>query len=312
MELVRYGIGHFLVDFLCAWKVLGFVQEEQWIALAVVYNFCAFAMQLPIGALADRRSWGGRICVHGSVLVILGLVLRNPWASVVLVGLGNALYHVGGGRAVLCTTKGYGPLGAFVAPGAMGLFLGGLVRGKNIWGVLGAILLLVCVLPLLGIKEKLSSPKVERTGKLPVLFLVVLLRSFVAMTAQSPWKVGAFAFMAVLFTAWGKALGGLAADRLGGKMAGGLSLLGASVLFLFPTSPVLGLLALLLYQMSMPITLKDGVGAYPGTIFGLMTFGLFLGFLPGIFGVSLSSWETALLSACSGALLLWGAGRWSS
>lgn len=309
MERIRYGMGHFLVDFLCAWKILSFVGEEHWIALAVVYNFCAFAMQFPVGVLADRGKWGGRICVYGSVLVILGLMFRNPWAAVVPVGLGNALYHVGGGRAILCTTRGYGPLGAFVAPGALGLFLGGLVRGQSIWGVSGAVLLLLCVLPLLAAEKKLPSPGAERRGKLPVLFLVVLLRSFVAMTAQNPWKAGAFAFAAVLFTAWGKALGGLAADRLGGKMAGGLSLLGASVLFLFPSSPVAGLLAVLLYQMSMPITLKDGAGNCPGTVFGLMTLGLFLGFLPGIWGVSLSCWETALLSACSGVLLLWGAGR---
>ncbi len=310
MKLLLYGFGHFLVDFLCAWKVLSFVQAQNWIWLAVAYNFCAFAMQLPVGALADRARWGGRLCVYGAALVILGMGSSYPWGSVVLVGLGNALYHVGGGRAVLCTTCGYGPLGAFVAPGALGLFLGGLVRGQRVWGILGAVLLLLCVLPLLTAEKRLPSPKEERRGRLPVLFLVVLLRSFVAMTVQSPWKAGAFALAAVVFTAWGKALGGLAADRLGGKIAGGVSLLAASVLFLFPNSPILGLLAVLLYQMSMPITLKDGVGAYPGTVFGLMTLGLFLGFLPSIWGVSLPSWQTALLSAGSGVLLLWGAGRW--
>ncbi len=310
MQLLFYGIGHFLVDFLCAWKILCFVWEKDWIWLAVAYNFCAFAMQLPLGALADRAKWGGRLCIYGAVLVILGLGSPAPWMGVILAGFGNAMYHVGGGRVILCTTRGYGPLGAFVAPGALGLFLGGLARGQRVWGIFGAVLLLLCVLPLLTAERRLPSPAAERRGNLPILFLVVLLRSFVAMTVKSPWKAGVFALAAVIFTAWGKALGGLAADRLGGKMAGGVSLLVASVLFLFPNSPILGLLAVLLYQMSMPITLKDGVGAYPGTVFGLMTLGLFLGFLPSIWGVSLPSWQTALLSAGSGALLLRGAGRW--
>lgn len=45
----------------------------------------------------------------------------------------------------------------------------------------------------------------------------------------------------------------------------------------------MGVLALLLFNMTMPLTLYQlwlRWPQYPGTVFGALTFGLFLGFLP--------------------------------
>ena len=50
-----------------------------------------------------------------------------------LLGLGNALFHVGGGVDVIRDGGKCEKLGIFVAPGAMGLYLGGLIAGKAPW-----------------------------------------------------------------------------------------------------------------------------------------------------------------------------------
>ena len=51
-----YALLHFLVDGVCAWAMLGRLGGGM--EAFLLYNFCAFALQLPLGALLDRL--GGR------------------------------------------------------------------------------------------------------------------------------------------------------------------------------------------------------------------------------------------------------------
>lgn len=48
------ALTHALVDFTCALLLFSRVGAA-WLPAALVYNFCAFALQLPLGALCDRR-----------------------------------------------------------------------------------------------------------------------------------------------------------------------------------------------------------------------------------------------------------------
>ena len=50
-----YSLAHFCVDFGCAYFIYSrFLNPWQWTLCLVLYNFCAFAMQAPLGLLCDR------------------------------------------------------------------------------------------------------------------------------------------------------------------------------------------------------------------------------------------------------------------
>ena len=79
--------------------------------------------------------------------------------------------------------------------------------------------------------------------------------------------------------------------------------------------PLPGILAVFLFNMTMPITLHAAAEKLPGAkgfSFGLLTFALFLGFLPSAMGWP-SPFSTSV--GCAGAailsafLLLWGLGK---
>lgn len=319
-SLSVYAFGHFAVDLLCAWLLFGRISgTSNWLELALVYNFCAFALQMPIGILADHWSATRTFSLLGIGLTLLALIPLNDWWCVILAGLGNALYHVGGGRHTLLSSGGYRQLGIFVAPGALGIFLGSCFRESQPVGIIAAALLALCAVALLlccpacvKSAEARFSPAPGTLWRLIGLFLVVFLRSLVGMTMAAPWKQGLWVALGAVMGCAGKLLGGIAANRFGGKLTGGASLLLSAVLFLFPGCSICGVLALLLFQMSMPITLGDCARLLRGSegfAFGLLTFALFLGFLPAQYGLTLSAGLAALLAALSSIGILLAAGR---
>lgn len=312
--LFRYSLGHFAVDALCAWVILGrLTGQSDWVTLALVYNFCAFALQMPIGILADRLG-RNRLCSGlGALVVCLSLLPSGPLACAVLAGVGNAMVHVGGGREILRTCPGAGPLGVYVAPGAVGLLLGGALRDWAWGGVAGVGLLGICgLLLLLSAREEAPSagsmarPGRRGWGRVAALFAVVVLRSLVGFLLAAPWRVGVWVWIGAVLAACGKSAGGVLADRFGSGRAGFVSLALAAALFLLPSSPVCGCLGGFFFQMSMPITLSRASRQLPGGegfTFGLMTFGLFLGFLPVVLGWQIPVWGCAALSALSAVAL---------
>lgn len=306
MLSVAYGIAHFFVDFICAWAMFGsFLSGDGAYLNILVYNFCAFALQMPLGTLLDlARSKAGERLKDWLALLWSGMGVLLTVAGAVtgpaLLGIGNALFHVGGGLDVtvldFSKCRGGRDLGVFVAPGAVGLYLGTQL-GKTGSGYLtlvlaGAILaVLMCILILnkrsASHPAAFSSEKGE-TAKLPMLilccFAVVILRSWTGFEASFDWKSGAvLGGLAVLAVASGKAVGGFLAARFGPGKTVSVTLLLAAVCFLLGGEPVFGLAALLLFNMSMPVTLYLLAKHMPelmGFSFGLLTFGLFLGFLP--------------------------------
>ena len=91
-----YSLLHFLVDGVCAWGMLGRFRGFDAILL---YNFCAFVLQLPLGAVLDR--FGRRRMPMVFAAAGCGLTLLGACTSPLLLGLGNALFHVGGGVDVI-------------------------------------------------------------------------------------------------------------------------------------------------------------------------------------------------------------------
>lgn len=301
-----YALGHFWVDFLCAW---GMLSSGAGPAGFLWYNFCAFALQMPIGLLADRV----KKC---RVFALLGLALTAGaavpvWGALLpaVLGLGNACYHVGGGRDVLLSSRKMTDLGIFVSPGALGLFLGTLAAGRGIPSWLTVAIPAVMAGLVVRYCRDARSPSAGaacRWNGFFVTFLVVGLRSLLAMGLDAPWKVGLWAAAAAVCTAGGKALGGILSDGLGWRKTAALSLVAAAVLFCLPGGAA-GCGAILLFQMTMPVTLRLAADALPGMegfAFGALTLGLFLGYLPRYYGLCVPVPAAAGMTLLSAGLLL--------
>ena len=97
LRLLAYSLGHFWVDFSCALLMFSRLSGQSgWALCVLLYNFCAFALQMPVGLLADRWERKGRTAALGCGLAALGWVLP-PFLAAVIAGVGNACFHVGGG-----------------------------------------------------------------------------------------------------------------------------------------------------------------------------------------------------------------------
>ena len=120
-----------------------------------------------------------------------------------------------------------------------------------------------------------------------------------------PWKTGFRAgLLAVLMVVGGKAAGGFASARYGMRMTTTVSLGLAGICYLCSAAMLPGLAALFLFNMTMPITLYwlvRSMPRMPGFAFGLLTFALFLGFLPTYFGVAAAVDGPVL--GCAGSVL---------
>lgn len=324
-RLAAYSAAHFAVDLCCAFFVLSAVDGGDRVLCLLVYNFCAFALQMPLGAVLDAMKRNRPFALAGMLLVGCGAFIgKAPLALCVVAGTGNALFHIGGGREILCTGGGSSAcLGVFVSPGALGLFAGGLLAGRSgpavpllILAITALAVVLLCDDPKEAVFEKM--PVIERKPVLLILtaaalFAVVCIRSCGGCAFVFPWKTGiAQAAILALALSGGKAVGGVLADRLGSERVSAVSLVLSAVLFAIYDKPVCGTLAVFLFNMTMPITLA-AVGKImpdrPGFGFGLLTFGLFLGALPAIFGapaVLPMPWAGIGASLLSALLLLPG------
>lgn len=307
LDTAIYAAGHFLVDFSCALVMLSLDADP---VHFLVYNFLAFAVQMPIGLLADIVGRNRRFALTGVCLVLLGFLPCPVPVRVTLVGLGNSCYHVGGGREALLKKDGLTELGFFVSPGAIGIFLGTMLSGNRTAMWTAAILLAVCgILILLSCspEKKVIRKGTISPGAAGLMLLVVILRSLVGMCMETPWKLGIYITLGAVAGAFGKFLGGFWADRCGTKRTGVISLILAALLFFLPDVGIAGVLGMLLFNMTMPITLgkaSESCPGYEGFSFGLLTFGLFIGYLPSALGITFSPVVGAGLSLISAGLLM--------
>lgn len=382
---------HLLVDGVCALSMMGVLDlRRDPLLFFLIYNFCAFALQMPVGLLMDyvntkllekiltqedrdranrmqmkRLMLPSFMAMCGILLCVVGAVLHPA-----ILGLGNACFHVGAGVNVIWHDKEYQrngvELGLFVAPGALGLFLGRSLASYGILSITNRLLLASSILMMfLGIlllfgqyrkillkqvqnivsdlfvyTDKDGNPSNEdgktltkdvglgRIGKAELLlilclFLIVVIRSFAGMGLNVLYTLPGFGLLGIISVSAvvvGKILGGVWAAKVGEKKALITSLSIAAVFYLLSglgsflavIGNIAGVLALLFFNMSMPITLYGLVKRFyqlPGFFFGLLTFGLFIGYLPIAFGLVIGSWSWivgALISLGSVGLYLMG------
>ncbi len=321
---------HMLVDTVTIstlYSAAGGRSPENILLWTIVYNFLAFSTQAITGAAADMTAEkcgkGPRLfrllrrksdiyllfALSGSFLAILSAII--PLGIVVrisLAGIGNSLFHVGGGAYVLREYKGKGSAaGVFVGTGAIGVALGTLHTSRGILFAtdLSAVTVILFLIWILigrfgrgqgritaAIRQMLSRERMDTVHKFgledtlygihpgirltAVLFLLtaVVFRAASGYYPSSSWKTGTAAVIAAaVCVAAGKIAGGIALDRIGTAKVMFLSIVVATPLvLLFPDSFKGGLISLFLINLAMPVTLilvYRYMPRYPAFAFGL-------------------------------------------
>ncbi len=308
-----YSILHFIVDLSCAVLITNLItaktgRNADFFVAMLIYNFFAFAMQLPIGIIADKINKNALCAATGCLLVAVSFGLAEyALAAGAVAGLGNAMFHIGGGIDVLHVSRKKATLsGVFVSTGALGIFLGGISAktGFHAYFLIVAILLLaaMCLIWLyLQIKnsvqnEEMTVPKLHITALCAVVcfMITVSIRSYVGLILAFEWKENPlWAVGVIVAVILGKVLGGIIGDKTGFEkmLTVWLAISAGSFIFAFQY-PILGVLAVLCFNMTMPITLtalSNLLYRNKGMAFGLLTFALFLGALPKFFEIGTSA-----------------------
>ncbi|MBQ5333464.1 MAG: hypothetical protein J6K92_09440 [Oscillospiraceae bacterium] len=326
-----YSIAHFFVDMSCAFLMLRYAYAGSGENI-LLYNFCAFALQMPIGIILDRFGWGHRAASVGCGLIFASYFLafsEMNMPAAIIAGLGNALFHAGGGVYVFDSFDDSGALGVFVSPGAIGLYIGTVLGSGNNASCIFPMLTMLAFSVFIWAAPYIfrcsdkkgeaaadfMSVKLSPTlcGAAILFFSVVVIRSFGGFALSFPWKISAgAAFAAVLCTAGGKALGGFVSDCMGKERTAAVSMSLAALLYLFSDNFICGLGAILLFNMSMPITLRAAADIFRGGrgfSFGLLTFALFIGYVPSFTergGLNIGKGMMCVLCIVSAAMLLAG------
>ena len=329
-----YALCHFVVDFACVSTMLCAVSRVlgesgqgsmEVVALSILlYDIVAFTLQLPIGIALDQLDKNSYAALLSYALVGAGVVLSLvpiallEWPAILLLAIGNALFHSAGGLSVLnISQKHAGPSGIFIATGAIGVFLGTqsaqMGRFQIAFSLL--VLLFLCALITLVVQKvnkkywnvhnvsfDISELSFNTLLAIVLLSRVVALRSYAGMVMAFPWKSEMLLLvLSILGIFAGKALGGMVADRIGFRTTAIFSLIVAATLFVPSWEiPVMGLLGVFFFNFTMSITLASLANILPnakGTAFGLASFSLAVGALPALAGFRIE--HPAMLSGIS-------------
>lgn len=295
------------------------------VALSILlYDIVAFTLQLPIGIALDQLDKNSHAALLSYALVGAGVILSLvpiallEWPAILLLAIGNALFHSAGGLSVLnISQKHAGPSGIFIATGAIGVFLGtqSAQMGRLQIAFSLLVLLFLCALITLVVQKvnkkywnvhnvSFDIPRLSSNTLLAIALLsfVVALRSYVGMVMAFPWKSEMLLLvLSILGVFAGKALGGVVADRIGFRTTAIFSLIVAATLFVPSWEiPVMGLLGVFFFNFTMSITLASLANILPnakGTAFGLASFSLAVGALPALAGFRIE--HPLMLSAMS-------------
>ena len=329
-----FALCHFVVDFACVSTMLCAVSRVlgesgqgsmEVVALSILlYDIVAFTLQLPIGIALDQLDKNSYAALLSYALVGAGVILSLvpiallEWPAILLLAIGNALFHSAGGLSVLnISQKHAGPSGIFIATGAIGVFLGtqSAQMGRLQIAFSLLVLLFLCALITLVVQKvnkkywnvhnvsfDISELSFNTLLAIALLNLVVALRSYVGMVTAFPWKSEMLLLvLSILGVFAGKALGGVVADRIGFRTTAIFSLIAAATLFV-PSweMPPMGLMGIFFFNFTMSITLASLANILPnakGTAFGLASFSLAVGALPALAGFRIE--HPAMLSGIS-------------
>ncbi len=294
-----YSFSHAIVDFSCAAVIYSFacnINVYLLLKLVILYNSLAFGLQSVFGLFADKYIKPQIIAVVGCLCLITGMcIYENPTIAVLLIGVGNAMFHAGGGCISLNLGKGKSKLpGIFVAPGAVGLFLGSIWKRffdiDIIWLAFIPLFALASILftDVPDFKEQkinTNSTSIPVYAAIAILILLsVAIRSFIGLSYNFSGKDSLYLTALLVFSvAMGKLTGGFLADKFGMFNIAVLGLLISVPLLKLGNIPFFAMLGMFFFNLTMPVTvtaLSNMMPKYKGFSFGLTTLALLIGFLP--------------------------------
>lgn len=307
ISLLSFSIAHMLVDLICVGGVLSLASINgldggRAFNYILLYNFIAFGSQPFIGFVVDEKNSGGFVGLFGIGLVIGALLfMKVPLVFVLLAGIGNGCFHVSGGIVSLYYEEGRATApGLFVAPGAIGVFLGVMLESNIGAFVIASLVLLVVGVVIWKIKihhqlkySMMSPGFIEESNQSSLrnfylvvlaLFCVIAFRGIIGGGLFLEWKTTMEAKVLVLtMIVGGKALGGILGDRIGYMKVGiGGLLISLPMLTVWSDHVLLALVGLFAFNLTMPITLtvlSSIFKKYKGFAFGLTTLALIVGYI---------------------------------
>ena len=306
-----YSAIHFIVDMMCGIIMMALVSPlvtgtSSYVISFVLYNLFAFAFQLPFGIFADKLNKNAYVSAVGCLFIAVSFAFfKIPLLVAILAGIGNALFHVGGGIDVLnIADKKASKPGIYVATGAIGLFLGQKFSSFFINYAIVLILVLLasaaflaCAFKKINVEYNVNNSefKFDKMESkvwliLTTLFITIVLRSYIGFAIKYDWKSNlVLSILFVFGVVFGKMLGGILGDRFGLKKVATISLAASAFCLGFAQNiPALGIIGILLFNMTMPITLIMASNILPnskGLAFGLTTLALFVGAVPSLIGL---------------------------
>lgn len=295
---------HATVDGLCACCVFLMVSVLEFdvsIKFFLLYNILAFLTQPLVGWWMDHHHFDVRYLILSVALLLSGgaLCLANqatdwsyiPFIVVALIGTGNSIFHVYGGKRITDSTHNdIRHLGIFVSMGALGLFLG--ERHSSEVGILLISFLMASLTAIYLFRYRKGLPnaaKVTHKSESEIhltqssakslfafILLIVFFRSFIGKMVPpgASADIPFFALFSVLIAVLGKALGGFIALKIAEWRTLVITLLLTGICFLLGHyAAVFILLMMLFINFSMPITLHIANQLLPrreGFAFGML------------------------------------------
>jgi FSR family fosmidomycin resistance protein-like MFS transporter len=327
--LTTYTIAHAIIDTLTISVLFRNIILQPNILNTVnyilLYNVIAFGSQIFIGMISDVVKKPRLITMIGYLLATLSLICIqfDPNLSIIMAGLGNAFFHIGGGTISLNITPKHATApGIFVAAGALGPTLG-FILGNNhnipLWPQLIPLLIVAITTRITAIPQGIyqSTNKSSNFGlvifTLSLLFATVVIRSLIGSTVIFVWKSNIYLLLILTCAIIaGKAVSGYIADRFGWIKISIIALgIAAPLLAFAPNIPLYAIIGIFLFQMTMPITLTaiaNLIPGKPGFAFGLPCLAILLGTFPEFLAIKSNfqhSWLIFFIIAGSGLLLFY-------
>ena len=308
-----YSLSHFIVDFVCSIFILGNLpyianSNNELIVAIIIYNFFAFAFQVPLGYILDKFTIYNYISILGISLIGLCYLINynNVFILATIVGIGNALFHLEGGINTYSLSNGKAFLnGLFVAPGALGIFLGTVFHDTLVLTYLPIFLIFVSIFLLFFTQRKEVAEKIQKSqkylfNKTSMVLIVILIglsiivRSIGGSAIIYTWKnsfiLGLIYTVSIIV---GKVLGGLLADNFGLLKVALISLAFSAIcLILGYNIHLLAYVGILLFNIPMSITLtilENTLSKKIACAVGLNTLFLFIGFLICLINITINN-----------------------
>ena len=337
------SVQHFLVDGLCICSMFllaeiygdrfGAYGDRVSIGAILTYNVLAFVSQPLTGMMADRMKARHWLLIASSLLLTLAVACASliqtlmavspnlmwdglgEWLLIlvaILLGVGNSLFHVWGGKqTVVMTGNDIRALGVFVSTGVLGLAIGLIFRS---WPLLYGLLLAYVAVAIVYLRSENSLAADQTTpgpsysggektqyGNLislstfhfPLILLLALMlfvccRSFVGeVFSREITKTQDLILLIAVGSMLGKMAGGWIARWIGIWRSLAVILAGVALCFVFGDYfEMVLLVGIFLMNCTMPITLYLANILLPrreGLAFGLLAAALIPGYLLAVY-----------------------------